>query len=89
MAKQTGKREELYAKVQPPGDPIPINLQPFNIYDSVPKEPEIQVVVKAMRNGRAGGASGIKAEHMKQWLRDMMQEEEQGQRGLGTSGGSL
>ena len=66
MANQTAERAELYAKVQAPGAPIPINVEPFAIDDSVPKEPEIRAVVKGMRNGRAGGVSGIKAEQIKQ-----------------------
>ena len=65
MAKQTAERAELYAKVQAPGASIPINVEPFAIDDSVPKEPEIRAVVRGMRNGRAGGASGIKAEQIK------------------------
>ena len=72
--------------MQPPGNPIPINVKPFAIDDSVPKEPEIRAVVKELRNGRAGGASGIKAEHIKQWLHDMEREEEQGTAGHGNIG---
>ena len=66
MAKQTAERAELYVKVQAPGAPIPINVVPFAIYDSIPKEPEIRAVVKAMQNGRPGDASGFKAGHFKQ-----------------------
>ena len=71
MTIQTKERAELYAKVPPPGDPIPIHVQPFAIRDDVPEEPEIRAVVKGLRNGRASGASGMRAEHIKQWLRDM------------------
>ena len=83
MTKQTKDRETLYAKVSPPGASIPINVQPFDIKDDVPEEPEIRAVVKGLRNGRAGGASGMCAEHIKQWLRDMIVEEEDGKEGLG------
>jgi len=38
-------------------------------------------VVKGLRNGRAGGVSGIRAEHMKEWLTGMIEEEEQGTEG--------
>jgi len=65
MAKQNGKRTEIYDKAQPPGEPIPINIQPFEIDGSVPKEPEIRVVVNGMHNGGAGEASGVKADHIK------------------------
>ena len=70
MQKQTNERVALYGKVDPPGEPIPINIDPFTINDAIPTEPEIRSVVKGLRNGRAGGVSGIKAEHMKQWLHD-------------------
>ena len=83
MAKQTAERAELYAKVQAPGEPIPINVEPYAIDNAVPKEPEIRAVVKGMRNERAGGASGIKAEQIKQWLRSMLMEEEKEIAGLG------
>jgi hypothetical protein len=49
----------------------------------VPEEPEIRAVVKGLLNGRAGGASGMCAEHIKQWLHDMIVEEEDGKDGLG------
>ena len=41
LAAQTEEREQLYAKVPPPGGPIPINVDPFAINDAVPEEPEI------------------------------------------------
>ena len=31
--------------------------------------------MRGLQNGRAGGASGIRAEHMKEWLRDAVLEE--------------
>ena len=55
MVKQTCERRELYAKVPPPGDPIPINVDAFPVRDEVPEEPEIRVKVKNLRNGRSGG----------------------------------
>jgi len=73
---------ELYTKVQPPGDPIPINIDPFAINDEIPTDAEVREVVRGLRNGRAGGVSGIRAEHMKQWLQDVMTEEEKGTVGL-------
>ena len=70
MEKQTKERVELYEKIEPPGDPIPINIDPFEINDAIPTESEVGTVVTGLRDGRAEGVSGIKAEHMKQWLRD-------------------
>ena len=81
--KQTKEREELYAKVPPPGDPIPINVDPFEINDAIPEDVEIRAVVRGMRNGRAGGASKIRAEDMKTWLRGAIEEEEEGKEGAG------
>ena len=52
MEKQTKEREELYAKVPPPGDPIPINVDPFEINDAIPEDVEIRAVVRGMQNGR-------------------------------------
>ena len=78
MEKQTKEREELYAKVPPPGDPIPINVDPFEINDAIPEDAEIRAVVRGMRNDRAGGASKIRAKDMKTWLRDAIEEEEEG-----------
>jgi len=66
----------LYGKVEPPGGPIQINVEPFTINDDMPTDAGVRIVVKSMRNGCAGGALGIKAEHTKQWLHNAVQEEE-------------
>jgi len=68
LARQTDEREELYGMVIPPGTPIPINVDAFDINDDVPGEAEIRAAVRRLRSGRAGGASGIRAEHIKKWL---------------------
>jgi len=83
MVKQTQERKELYAKVPPPGDPIPINVEPSPVRDEVPEEPEIREKVINLRNGRSGGAAKIRAEDIKQWLRGMIEEEEKGTEGAG------
>ena len=36
----------------PPGDPIPINIRPFDIWDDVPDEQEIREVVIQLKNGQ-------------------------------------
>ena len=46
MEKQTKERVDLYGTVDPPGDPIPINIEPFKINDAIPTESEIRTVVK-------------------------------------------
>ena len=58
MDKQTAEREELYWKVSPPGDPIPINVEPFDLDDSIPEDAAIREVVAGLINGRVGGATG-------------------------------
>ena len=78
MEKQTAEREELYWKVSPPWDPIPINVEPFDLDDSIPEVAEIRVVAEGLRNGRYGGSSGVRSEHIKMWLRDVINEEENG-----------
>ena len=65
MDAQTIERKKLYAKVEPPGEPIPINVEPFVVNDATPTEAEIRAVVKGLKNGQAGGVSGIQAEHVK------------------------
>ena len=45
MKKQTKEREELYQKITPLGDPIPIHVEPFNINDAVPEDAVIREVV--------------------------------------------
>ena len=54
MVNQTAEREELYQKVSPPGDHIPINVDPFPVLDEGPEDPELRDVVELLRNGRAG-----------------------------------
>ena len=49
MDAQTIERKKLYVKVEPPGEPIPINVEPFDITDATPTEAEIRVVVKGLK----------------------------------------
>ena len=81
----TDKRErvKLYGRVSPPGDPVSINVEPFSIKDAVPANKEIREVVREMRNTRAAGASRIRSEQMKMWLRGAIEEEEKGTVGAG------
>ena len=68
MQKQTKERTDLNKAVPPPGAPIPINVEPFDINDEVPGDMETRGIVAGMKNGRAGGSGGIKAEHLKVWF---------------------
>ena len=61
-----------------------INVDPAAVPDAAPTDSELRVVVGKLRNGRAAGATGMKAEHLKEWLRDMSRKEaEDGVEGIG------
>ncbi len=75
MAKQMAKRVELYARAPPMGTPLPFNFPVFKIPDEVPTDKEIRAVVSGLKNGRAGVATGMQAEHVKAWLADIRHEE--------------
>jgi len=86
LERQTREREELYARVPSPGDPIRINVDPKPVRDDAPTDAELRVVVRGLRNGRAGGASLMRAEDIKAWLRGVEDEEDpqvQGRQGAG------
>ena len=61
----TAEQMELYRRVPPPGENIPVNVDPTNIDDSVPTEDEVEEVVKKLRRNRSGGPSGIRVENIK------------------------
>ena len=53
--------------------------------NAVPGNAELREVVTGMRNGCAGGASGMKAEDLKGWIQGVISEEKEGGReGAGT-----
>ena len=64
----TAEQTDLYRRVPPPGENIPVNVDPTNIDDSVPTEDEVEEAVKKLWRNRSGGPSGIRAEHVKGWL---------------------
>jgi hypothetical protein len=83
---QTSERVDLYVQRQSPGDPLPIHLTPVKIDDDVLSDSEIRTAVGELTNGRAGGALGMRAEHVKAWLQGIMEEEDpesQGNAGKG------
>ncbi len=77
LVQQTEERIALHSRVPPPRGPLPINVQPFDICNDIPSNLEIREVVRELRNGRATGAMGLQAEHIKVWLRDVVQEEKE------------
>ena len=52
----------------PPGDTIPVTIEPFVVEDGVPTEAEVEWAVKRLQNNRAGGPSRMRAEDLKEWL---------------------
>jgi hypothetical protein len=75
LASQTAERVELYTAVCPPGWSLPINVTPIPVPDDTPTDHEIRKVVAKLRNGRAAGVTGMRAEHLKEWLRGIQREE--------------
>ena len=43
-------------------------IEPFEVEDSVMEEGGIELAVKRLCNNRSGGASRMRAEHIKGWL---------------------
>lgn len=87
MRRQTEDRIELYAWREPVGNPIPVNVEPFDIRDDKPDEGEIRAAVTGLNNGRAGGASQIRAKIIKEWLQGA-KAEEAAERDRATPGGN-
>jgi hypothetical protein len=65
---------------------MPINVDPIPVPDGPPMDHEIWEGVANLRNGRAAGATGMKAEHLKEWFCGVRREEsEDGVEGAGDS----
>jgi hypothetical protein len=77
MAKQMAERIELYMQQDPPGEPLPINIDPIPVDKGTPSEEKIRVAVAGLSNGHAGGALGMHAENVKAWLRGIKLEDDQ------------
>ncbi len=54
---------------------MPINVSPSDVPDEAPLDSEPKMVVGQLPNGPAAGATGMKAEHLKEWLGDIKREE--------------
>jgi hypothetical protein len=65
LAAQTAKRVALNRKAASKGDPIPIDVNKAAILDNIPSDGELQAAMRELRNGRAAGATGLQAEHIK------------------------
>ncbi len=84
LAKQTEERIQLYTAAPPPGWAMRFIVDPSDVPDAAPMDSELRAVVGNLRNGRAAGVTGMKAEHLKEWLADMKHKEaEDGVEGIG------
>jgi hypothetical protein len=78
LAKQTDKRIQLYTSAPPLGWAMQLNVDPSNVPDAAPTDSELRVIVGQIYNDRAASATGMKAEHLKEWFVDMRCEEAEG-----------
>ena len=72
----TLERVELYAHIPPPGQHITIEVDPFSVDDNILGEEEIAKAVLWLQLHRAGGPSGMRAEHLRMWICAETQEED-------------
>ncbi len=77
LAAQTAERVALYGRVTSKGDPISIHVYKADIPDNIPSDAKLQNCVRAFQNGRAAGATGLQAEHIKEWLTNAVRKEEE------------
>ena len=56
-------------------------VQPVAVNDELPTEVEVKLAVRALKGGRAGGPSGMRAEDLKGWSKeDKWEKETEGRR---------
>jgi hypothetical protein len=77
---------DLYVRRESPGNPLPINVTPVMINDHVMKDGELQQVAGELTNGRAASTSGMRAEHVKEWLHGVRWEEDPEGHGVDSTG---
>ena len=53
---------------------VPILVQMAAVNDEVPTEAEVDLSVRELKGGRAGGPSGIRTEDLKGWRKEAKQE---------------
>ena len=64
----TAEREEICRHVPPLGEPIPVGDLPLLVDDYIPEDEEIAWAVCRLLLNCLGGPSGMRAEHLHQWL---------------------
>ena len=58
------------------GENIPISVDPLLVDDSVPTEDNIEWAVRRLMDNHSGGPSGMRVEHLQQWLWEARKVEE-------------
>ena len=81
MERQTAERVALYTRRTSPGEPLPINITPVPLPGDASTDSEVRVAAGELSNGRSGGASKMRAEHVKEWLQGIRREEDSEQTG--------
>ena len=71
----TVEQKELYRSVPPSAETIPISVPTSPIDDSVPTDEEVEGAVRRLRGHQSGGPYYMRAEHLREWLREHRSEE--------------
>jgi hypothetical protein len=72
MECQTDKWEELYAEQAVYSKAFPANGTPYTIGNNQSIDGKLRAAVCMLSHGRCRGALGIRAEHIKAWLRGVL-----------------
>ena len=68
LATMTAEREELYWHFPSPGEPIPVGGLPLSVDYGIPEDEEIAWEVRRLLLNRSVSTSGMRSEHLCQWL---------------------
>jgi hypothetical protein len=66
--------QDLYRMRESPGEQIPIHIRTRPIDDSSPTKKEVCEAIKRMKRDKSPGASGICAEHLREWMKGATDE---------------
>ena len=64
----TEEEVALHHHIPPLGENISVSVDPFTWYESVTMENDIEWAVRRLRDNRSSSPSGIRVEHLQQWL---------------------
>jgi hypothetical protein len=64
----TMERIDLYSHQHPPGAALPVLVAPAPVVDEIPTDEEIRAAVSRLRRSKSPGPSGIRTDHLKDWL---------------------